>query len=112
MPGGASSFLPRCAWRVAGRARAGRSDEQLLPVGQREIAAAGPVRSITRAEALDDDRRARGERILVPAAPEQRVGRAPLNHPADDLAVRALDVDVKPRVRIGPFHLGDGALER
>ena len=50
--------------------------------------------------------------LPVPAAPEERVRRAALDHPADDLAVRALDVNVKPRVWIDPFHLGDGSLER
>jgi hypothetical protein len=44
------------------------------------------------------------------ASPQQGVGRAPFDHPSLHRPVRLLDVDVNPRMRIDPLHLGDGRL--
>src|SRR5437763_14323282 len=100
-------------WFLAfvGRAGAGRTDEQLLAVLELDVAAVGAVRAVLGLVTLDEDFRARKERRLGPAAAQQRVGSAGLDHPVRHAAVGVLDVEINPRVRIDPFHLRDGALQ-
>src|SRR6267154_15972 len=74
-------------------AGAHRSDEQLLAVLERDVAAVGAVRAVLGLITLDEDFRARQERRLGPAAAQQRVRRAGLDHPVRDGAVGVLDVE-------------------
>src|SRR4051812_26453449 len=88
------------------RSGARRSDEQLAPVRQCDVARVGGRRAVLRAIAVDDDRRADRQVVLVPAAAQQRVRRAAFDGPVGHLAALVLDVDVDPRVRVDPFGLG------
>src|SRR6185503_4742715 len=93
-----------------GRARAGRTDEQLLAVRERDVAPVGPIRTVLGLEAFDEDLSALGERGLVPTTAEQRVWRAAFDHPPFHLpSGRVLHVDVNPGMRVDPFHLHDRA---
>src|SRR3954451_15876713 len=56
-----------------GRADAGRADEQLLAVGEGDVAAVRAERAVLRLVAFDDDLGAGGQRLLIPAAAQQRV---------------------------------------
>src|SRR5688572_278143 len=85
------------------------ADEELLAVRERDVTPVGAQRAVLGLEALDEDLRAGQQRVLVPAAAQERVRRAALDHPLLDLAVGSLDVDVDPGVRIDPLHLRDGA---
>src|SRR6185503_19153714 len=60
---------------------------------------------------LDLDDHAVFDRALLPAAAQQRAGRAHLTRPVHDGAVRTLHVDIDPRVRIRPIRLRDRAFE-
>src|SRR5213076_1591357 len=81
-----------------------RSHEQLATVGERHVAAVGALRSIARFVTVDDDDGADRQRIAREAKAEQRVRRARLNPPVLSRAVRILDVDVNPRMRVDPLH--------
>ena len=94
------------------RARPGRAQEQALAVRQHEVASVGAVRAVLRAETLDADLGPGLERVLGESAADQRIGRAAFDHPLRHRAVGVLDVEMDPRVRVDPFHLGDDALER
>src|SRR3989449_4223511 len=97
---------------IGRRTSSRRTQEQLLSVGERSFPAVGSVGSILGAEPQDGKLGSRRDRILVPAAPEQRVRCATLDRPCDDLAIRAFHFHVEPRVGIDPFHLGDGSFQR
>src|SRR5688572_7503249 len=82
---------------LVGSADTGGSDEEFLAIGERDVTSVGPKRAVLGLEALDEDLGALGQGVLVPAATQQRVRRAPFNHPALDLAGRrVLHVDVNP----------------
>src|SRR5712691_40089 len=93
------------------RAGARGADEQLLPVREGDVAAVGAQRTVLRLEAVDDDLDAHGQRVLAPAAADQRVRRATFDRPPLHLPVRARDVDVDPGVRVGPLHFEDRAVD-
>src|SRR6186997_2393545 len=94
------------------RARAGRPDEQLLAIRERDVAAIGTIRTILGLESFDENLGTLGQRVLRPTATQQRIRCAAFNHPALDLARRwILHVDVDPRVRVDPFHLHYGAAQ-
>src|SRR6187200_331740 len=79
------------------RARAGRTDEELLAVGERDVATVRSIGAVLGLETLDQDLGALCQRILVPAAAQQRVRRAAFDHPSLHLAGgRILHVDVNP----------------
>src|SRR5437867_1287041 len=63
-------------------AGAGRSEEQLAAVGERDVAAVrARERMVARLIAVDDDFGALRQRLLGDAAAQQRVRRAALDHP-------------------------------
>src|ERR1700682_5037057 len=88
------------------RTRARRAYKQPLAVGERDLPTVGSVRPVFGLIALDDNLGSERDGILRPATSDQRSRRARLDHPAFHLAVCRLDVDVDPRVRIDPLHLG------
>src|SRR5438552_8983033 len=92
------------------RAGARRADRQLPPVWEGDVKAVRAVRSVLRLEAFDDDLDAVGQRVLGPAAADQRVRRATFHRPTFHLPVRTCHVDVNPGVRVDPLHLDDRAL--
>src|SRR5678816_708065 len=93
--------------------RVRRAGEQPFAVLERDAAGVGGVRSVARLPALNDQDRARRQIFLSPSAPEQAVRCAGLERPAFGLPV-VVDVEVDPRVGIGPAHLHDfaGQLDR
>src|SRR5712671_4609488 len=93
------------------RARARRSDEELLAVLEGYVAAVGAIRTVLGLISFDEDLGAREKRDLRPAAAQESVRRAGFHHPVGDGAVGALDVDVNPRVRIYPLHLRHRSLQ-
>src|SRR6266699_146265 len=97
---------------IGRRTSSRRTQEQLLSVGQRGFPAVGSIGPILGAEPQDRDLGSRRHRVLVPAAPEQRIRCAAFDHPCHDFPVRAFHVDVEPRVGIDPFHLGNGSFQR
>jgi hypothetical protein len=70
------------------------------------------VRSELGQEALDGDHVTLSQRIPVPAAAHQAVGRPELEIPVDHVAFLIFDVDVDSSVRVRPFQLGHGAGQR
>src|SRR6185503_6345612 len=99
-------LLGTFVWSTGAR----RTDEQLLAIRERDVAAVGAIRTVLGLEALDEDLGALSQRLLVPATAQQRVGRATFDHPALDLTgLRILHVDVDPGVRVDPLHLHDRA---
>src|SRR5207245_643089 len=81
---------------IGRRTSSRRTQEQLLSVGERGFPAVGSVGSILGPEPQDGKLGSRRDRILVPAAPEQRVRCATLDRPCDDLAIRAFHFHVEP----------------
>src|SRR5262245_66254692 len=99
-----SYTLLRLLSRVAailGRPGARRTHEQFLAVGERQVAAVCPARSIQSAVAVDDDFGAGRQRALRETAPKQRIRRTAFNHPARD-AIWRFHIDVGTRQRIDP----------
>src|SRR5690606_18426096 len=81
-------------------------------VGEDDLLRVRARRTVLRLEAADHDLRARRQRVLRPAAAQQRARSAALDLPALDRAVFLLDVDVEPRMRIDPLEHHDFTLER
>ena len=96
------------SWRGAD---AGRAHEELLPVGERHVAAVRAIGAVLRTVAVHDDFGPHGKRLPGQAAPQQRIGRAAFDHPPLHRAVGLLDVDVDPGVRVDPFDPDHGALQ-
>ena len=112
--GSAAPLRRRRLGRVAAVARgagARRSHEQLLAVGERDVAAVRPRRPVLALIAVDDHFGADRERVLGDAAAQQRVRRAALDHPHFGAAAVLRDLDVDPRVRVHELDLDDLALE-
>src|SRR5881296_1477629 len=76
------------------------TQENLSTVGERDVTTVGPIRAVLCAIAVGDDLCSNGKRIFSEAAPEQGIGRAAFDHPADDLSVLAFDSDMNPGVGI------------
>src|SRR5690606_21770549 len=88
-----------------------RAHEQARAVREIDLAAACPVRTIAGLVALDAHRRAGRDRVAVPAAAHERVGRAALDGPLLLLATVERDLDVQPRVRVAELHPRDDSFE-
>src|SRR5213594_2275428 len=88
-----------------------RTDKQSLAVREGNVLPVRSVRVVLGPIPLDQDFRSRGERVFREPASDQRSRWAALNHPAYDLAVRALDIDVDPGMGIDPFHPHDRAFQ-
>ena len=88
-----------------------RTDEQLPPVGKREIAAVGAVGAVLGLVAFYYDLGPRLQRVFREAAAQQGIRTPALDHPTRDRAVHIFDVHVDPGVRIDPLHLGDDTLQ-
>src|SRR5213078_3530585 len=97
--------------RRSARIPGGRSDEQFLPVSERDNAAVGAILAILRLVAFHEDFRACRQRVLVPAAAQERVWCSGFDHPGRDFAIVAFHVDMDPRMGIDPFHLRNSAAE-
>ena len=82
-----------------------RAQEQLASIRKGDIAAIGSVRAVLRTVSVDDDFGAFRQRAPRQTTAKQRVRRASLDHPARRLAVRLLDIDVNPGVRVDPLDL-------
>src|SRR5882672_2404324 len=104
-----SPSLPALPFLIR-RAGARRADKQLLPVREGDVTAVRAVRTVLRLEAFDDDVDAGGERVLRPAAADQRVRRSTLHLPMLHLPARIGGIDVDPGVGVDPLHLDDRAL--
>src|SRR5438105_508999 len=92
------------------RAGARRADKQLLPVREGDVTAVRAVRTVLRLEAFDDDLEAGGQRVLRPAAADQRVRRSTFHLPMLHVPGRIGGIDVDPSVGVDPLHLDDRAL--
>src|SRR5262249_50633515 len=107
----ASSIAPLLAG-VVRRAGARRADEQLRAVGERDVAPVGDRFAALRAVPPERGDAAARHQIFLPPAAQHRVGGARLDRPVHDLPVVALDVEVDPRMRVHPLHLGDRSAQR
>src|SRR5262245_7838027 len=82
-----------------------RTEEQRLPVGQREVAAVGAKRSVLGLITVYQDLGPRLERISRETAAQQSVRSPGFDHPLFDAAIVLLDIQMHPSVGIDPFHL-------
>src|SRR5262245_1220155 len=61
-----------------------RSEKQLLPPRNRDIASVRPPRAVSRLIAVNDNHHTRLDRVLVDSPPEEAVGRSRFDHPGLD----------------------------
>src|SRR5262245_57507080 len=85
---------------LIGSAGAGRSEEQLRTVGQREVATVGAMGSVFGLIAVHVDLCADWQGIFLNAAPHENVRSPGFDRPVLDCAVRLLHIDVDPAVWI------------
>src|SRR5688572_32634885 len=74
-------------------------DEELLAVRERDVTPVGAQRAVLGLEALDENFGTGQQRVLVPAAAQERVRRTALDHPLLRFPIGSLHVDVNPGVR-------------
>ena len=79
---------------------------------RRNVRAISAIRPVLGLEALHHDFGAGRQVILGESAAQECVRRASFHSPCDNLPVLALHVEVDPGVRIRPFNLSDGTVER
>src|SRR4029453_6268078 len=89
-----------------------RSGEHTVAVSNRHDPGIGPQRAILCQRPFDGDVVSHFERLARPPAPNEEVGAAQLKAPIGFLALLVLDVQIDPRMRIGPFHFRDRAGHR
>src|SRR5262245_4874256 len=87
------------------------SDEEVSAVGGLDLSPGYRLAAVFCQESLHRELDAESEIGLAHAGPHQRCCPAGFNRPGVDLAVRPLDVDVQPAVRIDPFELRQGPLQ-
>src|SRR5437016_994630 len=89
------------------RRRSGSSAKELAAVGQFDGTAVPDRSSGLCTKTGDFDLSSGFDRIRLPAEPDQGVRRAKFETPVGNGAIRFLDVDVKPGVRIREFDFGN-----
>src|SRR5262245_50002615 len=92
---------------VFGSASIGGPCEQLLAVRENHIFGVRFVRLGPGEPTGDRDFSTDRKRLFLPSTPIERIRRTELERPILNLAVRRLDVDVQPPMRIDPVHLRD-----
>ena len=88
-----------------------RANKHLPPVGQCDISAIGDELPALGLVPFDQNFNPGRDRLFGPATPHKRAGGTAFNHPLLHRAVWLLDVDVNPRMRVDPFHPGDGSTQ-
>src|SRR5882724_1434789 len=86
---------------------AGGSEEQLLTVRQRQVAAVSAVGAILRLISVDHDRVAHFQRVLGDAATKQDVRASGFDGPVLNFAIGALHVHMDPAMRIDQLDFRD-----
>src|SRR5205823_4232148 len=101
----AGSLRDKRGWSLSICSRSRPAAEELAAIGQLDGAAVCYRSSGLCPEARDFDLGSSLDRVGSPAQPNQSIGRAQFEAPIGGRAVRLLDVDVQPRMRIGEFNL-------
>src|SRR5262249_54996930 len=86
-----------------------RTEEDLLSVRERQVAAVGAVGPIFRLVTIDEDLGSDGKRTLRESPTEQGIRCSAFNHPPRCRSIGILDVNVDPGVRIDQLHFLHGA---
>lgn len=110
---------PAFLWKLGSRSSSTASTRSILratglegaPIRQGHEHAIAIRLAVLRAVALDLDQVTGLDVFLRQATVGQRVRCAEFHTPVGDLAVRSLDIEVQPAVRIHPLGLGDDALQ-
>ena len=79
-------------------------------IGECDVPAADRIGSVLRSVTVDENLRTDRQGVFRDSLPEERIRCPGLDRPTNDRTVRTGHVDVKPRVRIDEFHLGERSL--